>query len=65
MSYREYINRMELLVYLIDKESTGTAQELANRLCVSRRTVFGYLSLLKDDGRTIRYSRKRRTYYFM
>ncbi|RXQ97405.1 helix-turn-helix domain-containing protein [Ancylomarina salipaludis] len=65
MSYREYVNRIEYLKYLINNKRTGTAQELALKLGVSRRTVFDYLSHLRDEGHRICYCRKTRTYWFL
>ena len=65
MSYREYVNRIEYLKYLINNKRTGTAQELALKLGVSRRTVFDYLSRLRDEGHRICYCRKVRTYKFL
>ena len=65
MSYREYASRIELLKELIKKERTGTSYELANKLNVSRRTVFDDLAQLRDEGHKIAYSWKKRTYYFL
>lgn len=64
MSYREYKNRIEVLINLIEIENTGTAQELAVKLGISRRTVSEYLSDLKSEGYMIKYDRQRRTFYF-
>lgn len=64
MSYREYQNRIELLTELIKKECTGTSYELADKLGISRRTVFEYISHVKDDGCQVDYDWQRRTYYF-
>ena len=65
MGYREYANRIELLKELIKKERTGTSYELAKKMNVSRRTVFDYLSQLRDEGLNIDYNWKKKTYYFL
>ena len=64
MSYDDYFNRMEALQHYIKKECTGDAEELAEKIGVSRRTVFFYLENLRDKGHDIEYSRLRKTYYY-
>ena len=65
MSYKEYSNRMNVLIRLIKAEKTGTAQNLADELGVCRRTVFDCLSHLKDEGILVKFCRQRRTYYIV
>jgi hypothetical protein len=64
MSYIEFLQKIEKLKRQIERENTGTAEELAERLCFSRRTLFNYLDLLKDEGHSIKYCRTRKTFYF-
>ena len=64
MAYDDYCNKMRSLKYYIERENTGSADELADKLGVSRRTVFYYLDILRDEGYTIQYSRYRKTYYY-
>ena len=64
MSYDDYFNRMEALQHYIKKECTGDAAELADKIGVSRRTVFFYLEKLRDKGDDIKYSRPRKTYFY-
>ncbi len=54
-----------MLQFLIECGNTGTAEELAQKLCVSRRTLFNYFDVLKNQGLNIKYSRFRNTYYFI
>ena len=63
MNYR-YIAKLNYLTELIAKENTGNAQELAERLQVSRRTLFRYLEDLKIMGAEISYSKKQNSYVF-
>jgi len=64
MSYIDFLEKRETLKRLIESEKTGTAEELATNLCFSRRTLFNYLDLLKEEGMDIKFCRHRKTYYF-
>lgn len=64
MSFEEQTIRIETLIWLIDCNKTGTAQVLAKRLGVSRRTVFNDLDFLKGKGYTIFYSHTAESYLF-
>ena len=55
---------MENLHHQIKRECTGDADELAEKLGVSRRTLFNYMEAMRIDGHTINYCRYRKTYYF-
>lgn len=54
-----------MLQFLIECGNTGTAEELTQKLCVSRSTLFNYFDVLKNQGLNIKYSRFRNTYYFI
>lgn len=55
---------MQKLHRLIEQEVTGTPKELAKRMHVSERSVYGLIEQLKDYEASICYSRSRRTYYY-
>jgi biotin operon repressor len=63
MSYREFLEKRETLLRQIKVEHTGNAEQLANKLGFSRRTLFNYMDLLKDEGLNIKFCRIRRTFY--
>jgi len=56
MSFEDQIARIENLISLIDSTKTGTADELAERLGVSRRTIFKDLEYLRGRGLKIVFS---------
>lgn len=60
----QFMEKLEYLKYLIEKKNTGCAKELATKLGISRRTLFNYLDVIKDQGNNIKYCRYRKTYYF-
>lgn len=45
-------------------KKTGTADEFARKLCISRSTLFEMFSLMKDFGAEIAYCPHRQTYYY-
>jgi len=58
------IQIVERVDKLIKRGSTGTADDLSNRLCVSRRSVYNILELMRSMGAPIEYCQIRRTYYY-
>ena len=53
MSFEQQAARIKQLIGLIHSSNTGTADELAKKLCVSRRTVFNDIDFLKGRGYAI------------
>jgi transcriptional antiterminator len=67
ISYVEFIQistYIEQLGSLLRKESTGTADEFAKKIGVSRRTLQNYLQQLKDIEVPIDYDHYKRTYKY-
>lgn len=64
MNIRKYMERIKYLDELIRKEKTGTPEELANRLDISRAQLYNIIDFLKEEGLAINYTRKRGTFYY-
>ena len=64
LSVISYIERINRVYRLVRMERTGSRDELAAKLRVSRRTVNNYLEELRLMGAEIEFSRRRNTYYF-
>jgi biotin operon repressor len=64
MQFEKQLNKLTFLHTLLEQQATGTAAQVADRLGVSRRTLFVYLEFLKEKGAPIDYCRKRRTYFY-
>ncbi len=64
MKLFEYIDRVNLLNNLIAAKRTGTPDELAKRLYLSKSRLFRVIEDLKLKGALINYSREARTYYY-
>ena len=61
---KHYFNRLEYLDYLIRTKATGSPRVLAQKLNISRRTVFEYIEILKSLEAPIVYDRHNETYYY-
>jgi predicted DNA-binding transcriptional regulator YafY len=64
MSFEEHAARIERLIGMIEKSDTRTAEELARKLGVSRRTFFNDLEFLRIKGYQIGFSLSDSNYYF-
>ena len=65
MPLRKYINRIEKFDQLVREERTGTPQEFAYKLHISKRAFHELKTELIDDfSFPIAYCHKRKTYYY-
>jgi predicted DNA-binding transcriptional regulator YafY len=49
---------------LISTRATGTPEEFADKMSISRSTLFQYLQEMREMGVDIRYSNARQSYYY-
>ena len=64
MTFLEKLKVIQRLDGLIRRKATGNANELADKLGISRSTVFALLECMKCMGAEIAFSDIRRTYYY-
>lgn len=64
MKIFEFIEKIAYFHSLVMKECTGTAEEFAAKLNVSRATIYNIIEELKSFNIEIEYSRSRETYYY-
>ena len=55
------LRRMDGLIHL---KSTGTPEEFAQKLEISKRTLYNYLKILEDLGADIHFNKLRRSYEY-
>ena len=65
MSFIEKKQRYDYLLELIEKQCTGSADELSKTICVSKRTLLRYINELRFMGYQISFCLQRNTYYFI
>jgi biotin operon repressor len=64
MKVFEYLDRISMMHKLVSHERTGTPEELANQLGVSRTTLYELIDELKSRGAPIIYSKSSRTFLY-
>ena len=62
MSNQNHYLKIHQLINILEANCPGTADEIAEKLNVSRRTLFRYLEELRDRGAAIEYCKCQRTY---
>ncbi|WP_306422293.1 HTH domain-containing protein [Algoriphagus sp. AGSA1] len=66
MGGMKYYERTKLIIELIEKEKTGSPSELAEKLGVTKRTVFNILDDLRLTLPTaISYDSEKKSYVFL
>lgn len=64
MRLHEMITVMVRLDNLIRRKATGTPDELAARLNVSRTTIHRYITELRHFGAPVKFCRYRNSYFY-
>ena len=65
MDLIERDKKLNQLKYIIDKKKSGSSVEIANRLEVSRATLFRLINHLKiREGREIKYCKLNHYFFF-
>ncbi|HMM02564.1 MULTISPECIES: HTH domain-containing protein [unclassified Dysgonomonas] len=64
MKISEHIERLKLIQKLVQEEKTGSPDELANRLGISRGTLYSLIDELQSYNVSISYSRKKQSFIY-
>lgn len=64
MTFIEKLNVIERLDQLIRMKATGSPDELAQRLEVTRSTVYEIIACMKSLGADISYCKNRKSFYY-
>ena len=56
MKFITHLERCERIIKLTQKNATGTPSELADRLSISKSTLYQYIRILKKLGADIQYN---------
>jgi predicted DNA-binding transcriptional regulator YafY len=65
MNYLDAIHRLYKIHNRILQEETGTPNEFAGQLHISRSHLYNLIGELKDYGAEIKYCRKRQTFFYV
>lgn len=64
MNFIKQINRIKKTHLLIQQEQTGTPNDFARRLNISRSHLYNILEFLRDFGANIKYSKKSESFFY-
>ena len=64
MKFFEYLVRIEKMHCLIKEQRTGTPDEFAAKLGISRTRLYEVIDELKSNGAPIAYSKTSTTFYY-
>ena len=64
MKLFEYLDRISRMHKLVSRQRTGTPEEFAHRLGVSRTTLYELLDELRSRGAPIAYSKSAKTFFY-
>lgn len=64
MKFIEKVNQLQRADQLIRMKATGTPEQLASRLEISKRTVFELIAFMKRLNAPIFYCHRRRSYCY-
>jgi biotin operon repressor len=64
MKLFEYLDRISMLHKLVSRQRTGSPEELAQMLGVSRTTLYELIDELRSRGAPIIYSKSAKTFFY-
>jgi predicted DNA-binding transcriptional regulator YafY len=64
MSIKKYFTLLQTLDYYIRRKATGSPNQFAKRIGVSRRSILRMLKDLKELNIPIKFSKNRSSYYY-
>ncbi len=64
MNFIKQIERIKKMHLLISTEKTGSPDAFARKLQLSRRQLYNELEIIKNLDATIKYSKKRESFYY-
>jgi predicted DNA-binding transcriptional regulator YafY len=64
MKVFEYLDRISLMHKLVSRQRTGTPEEFAGMLGVSRTSLYELIDELRSRGAPIAYSKSAKTFFY-
>jgi predicted DNA-binding transcriptional regulator YafY len=64
MKVFEYLDRISMMHKLVSRQKTGTPEEFAGQLGVSRTSLYEMIDELKSRGAPITYSKSAKTFFY-
>jgi biotin operon repressor len=64
MKVFEYLDRISMMHKLVSRQKTGTPEEFARQLGVSRTSLYELIDELRSRGAPIAYSKSAKTFFY-
>src|SRR5659263_44417 len=64
MKVSEYLDRISMMHKLVSRQRTGTPEEFARQLGVSRTSLYELIDELRSRGAPISYSKSGKTFFY-
>jgi len=64
MKVFEYLDRISMMHKLVSRQRTGTPEEFAKQLGVSRTSLYELIDELRSRGAPIAYSKSAKTFFY-
>ena len=64
MKVFEYLDRISMMHKLVSRQRTGTPEEFAGSLGVSRTSLYELIDELRSRGAPIAYSKSAKTFFY-
>lgn len=64
MKVFEYLDRISMMHKLVMRQNTGTPDEFAGQLGISRTTLYELIDELRSRGAPIAYSKSAKTFFY-
>ena len=64
MKIFEYLDRISMMHKLVSRQKTGTPEEFASQLGVSRTSLYEMIDELRSRGVPIAYSKSAKTFFY-
>jgi predicted DNA-binding transcriptional regulator YafY len=61
---RTFIKRFQTIDRLIQIKATGTSEQLAEKIGVSKRTIIEFINVMKETGAPIYFCRIKKSYCY-
>jgi predicted DNA-binding transcriptional regulator YafY len=61
---RTFIKRFQTIDRLIQRKATGTSEQLAEKLGVSKRTIIEFINVMKELGAPIYFCKIKKSYCY-
>jgi predicted DNA-binding transcriptional regulator YafY len=65
MSILKYLDRIKQMDELIRRKATGSPDEFAEKVGLSRSALMKYIKLLKELNAPLEYDHNRQSYYYL